>query len=271
MRKFHLDDRFSAAFARTPSGELITCTAPPHDLIREHWSEFAVAITLSPPQPFQTWATENQPPQPLFLSQTVKLAIKISLGRFVVYESREGRENGVVLGLIFGPPHELRLQVESDDVLAPLFLSQISLFTSAPSQNNSEDLTNAIVNLFDTRLRYITKDDKWQSHGGRELFFKQVRDFVQRRGKLEFCLPAFPCKSSNPEKVSGVMPDRGEQLALEYLDSFLESLENIYEPGAKLYVLSDGHVFSDCSKLPSTLEIDDQNWGRDDVATDEVR
>ena len=255
MRKFHVSDRFYAAFARTRTGELITCTGPLHDNISKYWTEFSVALTSAPLPPSDTGATENQSPQSPALSQIVKLPIEFQTGQCVVYESREETENGVVLGLMLGPPHEMRMQVRSDEVLASLLLSNISLFTSTPSQNNSEDLTNAIVNLFDTRLRYITKDDKWQSHGGRELFFKQVHDFVQRRAKLEFCLPAFPCKSSNPEKVSGVMPDRGEQVALEYLDSFLQTLENIYEPGAKLYLLSDGHVFSDCSKLPSSLKL----------------
>ncbi|KAJ5107931.1 hypothetical protein N7456_004606 [Penicillium angulare] len=60
------------------------------------------------------------------------------------------------------------------------------------------------------------------------------------------CLPAFPCKSSNLEKVAGVLPDRGEELALRRLYSVLRQIESIYEPGAKLCIISDGHVFSDC-------------------------
>ena len=169
----------------------------------------------------------------------------------MVYESREGRQDGAVLGVILSQPHAT--ETKSDHVLMSLLLSNISLFTSVAPPSNTEDVTNAIVNLFDMRLRYVTANDKWRSHGGRDLFFRRVRDFVQRRAKLEFCLPAFPCKSSNLEKVSGMMPDRGEQVALEYLDAFLDDLERIYEPGAKLYVVSDGHVFSDCSKLPYSL------------------
>ena len=174
----------------------------------------------------------------------------------MIYESQEGAPDEAVLGVILRQPHAT--EAELDHVLASLLLKNISLFTSLPPPNDTEDLTNAIVNLFDTRLRYVTANDKWRSHGGREFFFKRVHDFVQRGAKLKFCLPAFPCKSSNPEKVSGVLPDRGEQVALEHLDSFLDSIERIYEPGAKLYVVSDGHVFSDCGKLLENLKFSEQ-------------
>lgn len=259
--------RFYGAFARTRSGELISCTGPVQDELRNHWSEISAVVASSPlPQSlslFNRSGTERQPRSSLSLTPAVKPLIKINMFQrgeeMVVYESREERQDEAVLGVILRQPHAT--ETVSDQVLASLLLSNINLFTSVPPQNHTADLTNAIVNLFDTRLRYVTADDKWRSHGGRELFFKRVHDFVQRRAKLEFCLPAFPCKSSNPEKVSGVMPDRGEQVALEYLDSFLDALERIYEPGAKLYVVSDGHVFSDCSKLPSSLIVSDEDWG----------
>lgn len=244
--------RFCAAFARTHSGELISCTGPLADELRSHWSEISVAVAGSTLPPSHARATERRPHQPPSLPPTAKSRLQLTTvhrgEELTVYESREGSGDGVVMGVILRPAHATDTQ--SDDVLAALLLSNISLFTSAPSQHNAHDLTNAIVHLFETRLRYVTAHDKWRSHGGRDLFFKRVLDFVQRGAQLEFCLPAFPCKSSNPEKVSGLMPDRGEQVALEYLDSFLEALERMYEPGAKLYIVSDGHVFSDCSKLP---------------------
>lgn len=198
-----------------------------------------------------TTETERQANATASLSSAVKPLFKVNIiqhgKELIIYESREGRQDETVRGVILRQPHAA--ETESDRLLVSMLLSNISLFTWMPPQNHPEDLTNAIVNLFDTRLRYVTTNDKWRSHGGRDLFFKRVHDFVQRRAPLQFCLPAFPCKSSNPEKVSGLMPDRGEQLALEYLDSFLDALEKIYEPGGKLYVVSDGHVFSDCSKL----------------------
>lgn len=248
--------RFYGAFARTRTGELISSTGPFQDELQNHWNEISAAVVLSPPPlsmiPSNTRGIERQPLPILSLSPTVKLLTKVNTihrgEELMVYESREERQDRAVLGVILRQSHAM--ETESDHVVASLLLSNISLFTSMPPQNHTDDLTNAIVDLFDKRLRYVTADDKWRSHGGRELFFKRVHDFVQRRAQLHFCLPAFPCKSSNSEKVSGTMPDRGEQVALEYLDSFLDALERIYEPGAKLCIVSDGHVFSDCSELP---------------------
>ncbi|KAK0724095.1 Pyoverdine/dityrosine biosynthesis protein-domain-containing protein, partial [Lasiosphaeris hirsuta] len=115
----------------------------------------------------------------------------------------------------------------------------------------ARETTDKIVHLFDSWLRYAGTNDKWHSRG-REYFFGCVFEFVQRRARLEFCLPAFPCKSSNQDKVFGVLPDRGEQLALEHLYSFLEAIAEVYDEGAKLWIVSDGHVFSDC------IGVDDQ-------------
>jgi pyoverdine/dityrosine biosynthesis protein Dit1 len=106
---------------------------------------------------------------------------------------------------------------------------------------------DAIVHLFDTSLRYVGKHDKWL-RGGQDVFRQQVRSFTSRGARVEFCLPAFPCKSSSTEKVLSQSPDRGEYVALSNLQRFLQEVEDVYGPGAKLWIISDGHVFSDCSE-----------------------
>ncbi|KAJ4286183.1 cytochrome P450-dit2 [Collariella sp. IMI 366227] len=117
-----------------------------------------------------------------------------------------------------------------------------STFTrSAQTDSTNED----IVDFFDSYLRYQGKDDKW-ADCGRSYFAQRVRHFTAQNATIEFCLPAFPCKSSNRDKVTGPDPDRGEELALEHLHGFVEAVEQIYPPGAKLWIISDGHVFSDC-------------------------
>jgi hypothetical protein len=173
-------------------------------------------------------------------------------GALELYERQDNESGETVLGIILQRPSHA--ETAFDDTFASLLLDGVRLFTSAPqAQTPDMDLalrsvTHKITDLFDMRLRYITEGDKWSGHG-RSFFFDRVYEFVRRGARVEFCLPAFPCKSSNPEKVVGVVPDRGEQLALENLHSFVEAIESIYKPGAKLWVVSDGHVFSDCSEL----------------------
>ncbi|KZF20230.1 hypothetical protein L228DRAFT_249912 [Xylona heveae TC161] len=110
---------------------------------------------------------------------------------------------------------------------------------------NARYLSSIICGIFDQSLRNISRDDQWEC-GGRALFEDLAYRFISRGATVEFCLPAFPCKSSNTDKVTGYLPDKGEEIALKNLISFLRSVRKIYEPGAKLWVISDGHVFSDC-------------------------
>ncbi|KAL2158100.1 hypothetical protein VTH06DRAFT_4668 [Thermothelomyces fergusii] len=114
-----------------------------------------------------------------------------------------------------------------------------------PKAAGNDATAERIVDLFDSYLRYQGKDDRWMERG-RAYFTERVRHFTAQEAPVEFCLPAFPCKSSNRDKVTGPDPDRGEELALERLHGFVEAIERMYEPGAKVRIISDGHVFSDC-------------------------
>jgi pyoverdine/dityrosine biosynthesis protein Dit1 len=58
-------------------------------------------------------------------------------------------------------------------------------------------------------------------------------------------LPAFPFKSPNRvDKTLGSLPDLGEELALQHLNGLCESIKEIYEPGAKVTITSDGLVYN---------------------------
>ncbi|KAK4120222.1 hypothetical protein N657DRAFT_625470 [Parathielavia appendiculata] len=138
-------------------------------------------------------------------------------------------------------------QTAFDKFFLQLILDQADLSVGPRCQQavETESTTQRVVDLFNSYLRYEGKDDKW-ADTGRTYFTERIRHFTTRNLTIQFCLPAFPCKSSNLDKVTGRDPDRGEELALERLHGFIETIERIYEPGAKLWIISDGHVFSDC-------------------------
>lgn len=73
----------------------------------------------------------------------------------------------------------------------------------------------------------------------------KVQRFIERNRPVEFVILAFPCKSPNPRKVLGKLPDLAEELSLEFLQSFTEHVSHFYPPGARVRICSDGHVFSD--------------------------
>lgn len=178
-------------------------------------------------------------------------------GTVIAYELVQA-ETGHIVGLILNADKDYTISV-FETFFATTLLNQVSFCSSKPVLSASafpydpNSMTEALVNLFDKRLRYSGANDQWNSVG-KAYFTERVSHFVLRGARLELCLPAFPCKSSNTDKVLGVLPDLGEALALEWLHDFVQAVEDIYSPGAKLWIVSDGHVFSDCGiKLPPEM------------------
>lgn len=73
----------------------------------------------------------------------------------------------------------------------------------------------------------------------------KVRRYILRGEPIHFLLPAFPAKSPSQSKVLGILPDKAEAVALEYLAGICRDIQAVYEPGARITICSDGSVFSD--------------------------
>ncbi|KPI06882.1 Pyoverdine biosynthesis protein [Actinobacteria bacterium OK074] len=79
---------------------------------------------------------------------------------------------------------------------------------------------------------------------------RAIEAFVRENLPVVLTLPGFPCKSPNPAKVLGHLPDQGERLSLRFLDALCGEVERIHPPGARVVVCSDGHVFGDLIGVP---------------------
>ncbi|TDZ22547.1 Spore wall maturation protein DIT1 [Colletotrichum orbiculare MAFF 240422] len=229
--------RFQASFVHDGQGQLLYCSGPSKLAVQTHWSSIKERL------PSQNAAT---PSQTYFDSADLDDTFQGSR----LYEKR-GTSSNNTSGIILDTSSQHNtLTPQFEHFFARLLLDQAD-FAIRDAQSvklpRGEPLeaTEDIVNLFDSFLRYQGKDDQWQACG-RAYFTDRVRHFTSQHATIELCLPAFPCKSSNTNKVLGKAPDRGEQLALERLHSFVEAIEKVYQPGAKLWIISDGHVFSDC-------------------------
>lgn len=89
---------------------------------------------------------------------------------------------------------------------------------------------------------YEKNDGSWK---GLESFVPIVVEQVKRQEPIRMILPAFPFKSPNArDKVLGTMPDFGEELALCHLNGLCENITQVYEPGANVYISSDGLVYN---------------------------
>jgi L-tyrosine isonitrile synthase len=78
----------------------------------------------------------------------------------------------------------------------------------------------------------------------------KVTGFLDRGEPVHFVIPAFPAKSRSTKKVLGPLPDLGEAVAVDFLQSFCDQVGHFYPPGARITICSDGHVFCDLLGIP---------------------
>lgn len=78
-----------------------------------------------------------------------------------------------------------------------------------------------------------------------EAFLPTIATFVEKQEPVRMVLPAFPFKSPNSQdKVMGILPDLGEELALKHLNALCQNVTQVYEPGAEVHITSDGLVYN---------------------------
>ncbi|MEV4916764.1 isocyanide synthase family protein [Streptomyces tirandamycinicus] len=106
----------------------------------------------------------------------------------------------------------------------------------------------AVLNLLLPHHR--TADDRAAPTDAFPHQLRQIGAFVRRNEPIVLTLPGFPCKSPNPAKVLGHLPDQGERLSLAFLNSLCARIGEIHAPGARVVICSDGHVFGDLIRVP---------------------
>ncbi|KAL8870514.1 MAG: hypothetical protein Q9174_003460 [Haloplaca sp. 1 TL-2023] len=107
-------------------------------------------------------------------------------------------------------------------------------------------LTSSVILdiIFDYALNKLN-DSVERLSLGRPKFLAVIDRFVVAGVEVKMCLPAFPFKSANKiEKVFGILPDKAEELALERLNSMCNRIRDVYPPGAKLTIVSDGITYN---------------------------
>lgn len=145
----------------------------------------------------------------------------------------------------------LRVRNASDieperDLCAYLILRGIQPTNNiAIASSQSEEVACTITSIFEDHLLFDAYGRKGWSTGCAT--FKEHVNFYTSRGlPVEFALPAFPCKTTNPEKAASTLPDGAEYEALANLQAFCDKIQQVYSPGCYINIVSDGHVFSDC-------------------------
>jgi L-tyrosine isonitrile synthase len=113
-------------------------------------------------------------------------------------------------------------------------------------------LSHEVLKILKPHLRVAENFCKCEFHNLNDCFHIHLNKLAQLTEKglpISFVLPAFPAKSPNNNKTMGYLPDLGEYLALQFLNDLCEKIRNIYTPGAKIIICSDGRVFNDLVKV----------------------
>jgi hypothetical protein len=118
---------------------------------------------------------------------------------------------------------------------------------SAPRTSSSEARETSIEILdiiFEHALNKFD-DSKERLAAGTDKFLSVIDQFVFAGKRIEACLPAFPFKSANKVyKVLGSLPDKAEELALQRLNNMCARIKQIYKPGARVTIISDGITYN---------------------------
>lgn len=105
------------------------------------------------------------------------------------------------------------------------------------SESILDIITECALNKFDDSVARIA--------AGRPLFLATISKFVDAGIEVQACLPSFPFKSANKEyKVLGSLPDKAEELALERLNNMCRRIREVYAPGARVTIVSDGMTYN---------------------------
>ncbi|KAJ5280942.1 pyoverdine/dityrosine biosynthesis family protein [Penicillium angulare] len=228
-------DRVVAIYSRTYQGQLVRCFGTYATLLEEKWHTIQPSLGLHAPKSYRL-VSGIQFDYPELQSNVVR-----------AHEAPLPRGSRVI-GVILLSEEPAPATTNFDEYFCRILIHHLTepflLHETSQSTDNSS-VAERLVDLCNTELLVHPSDSLFETTG-RNYLIQKISLFTSRGLPIRMCLPAFPCKSSNLEKVAGVLPDRGEELALRRLYSVLRQIKSIYDPGAKLCIISDGHVFSDC-------------------------
>ncbi|KAK1993655.1 pyoverdine/dityrosine biosynthesis protein [Colletotrichum falcatum] len=126
-----------------------------------------------------------------------------------------------------------------------------------PLDQTTEQVAHKILDVLEVFGRHIIPEGE-ENHEwlGRTMFHPRVEEYVKKGESVKMIIPAFPWKSINrTDKVTGALPDLGEELALARLNDLCVEIGKVYPHGAEVHIATDGLVFNDVVGIS-----DDETW-----------
>ncbi|WEW55604.1 hypothetical protein PRK78_001035 [Emydomyces testavorans] len=121
-------------------------------------------------------------------------------------------------------------------------------FSSRIVDHSHIDMAAKIIEVIYRYQKNGGSSEGMQSDIGLLAGLTQVYSHVKANKPVKMALPAFPFKSPNTKiKVLGRLPDKAEEFALAYLNGLCAAIQDVYNPGAELTIISDGIVYNGTS------------------------
>lgn len=84
---------------------------------------------------------------------------------------------------------------------------------------------------------------------------KKILYFIDNKKSIEFVLPSFPGKSPNINSSFNGKFGYEEQYSINNITKLLHEIRALYSIGAKIYIVHDGHLFTDLNITRSDYEL----------------
>lgn len=169
--------------------------------------------------------------------------------------------NGNVDGADTPPVFELN--IDEKEKLPVVEIREVEITppsTPLPAAKDLDQLASDILDIIQRYGQHLAPTDGDGNHSnvwlGKPLFMGKVRAQLEKEQAVHIILPAFPWKSVNKvDKVTGILPDLGEELALYRLNQMCEDIKTVYPLGGLVFIATDGLVFDDVVGIP-----DEDTW-----------
>lgn len=112
-------------------------------------------------------------------------------------------------------------------------------------------MVNDIYNLL---IKYLYGDN---IDNLKDETIEKILYFIHHNKSIEFVMPSFPGKSSNINSSFNGKFGYEEQYSINNINKLLQGIQRLYPNGAKLYIIHDGHIFSDLNITRTDSELDE--------------
>lgn len=83
-----------------------------------------------------------------------------------------------------------------------------------------------------------------------KLLYKKIKVKTDKNEPIELSISLYPCKIPNVLKTAGPLPDLADLISIARFIEIAMSIKNVYAPGAKIIILTDGNRFKDMLSFP---------------------